>query len=88
MIEPERRRVFVDHGETYVNLGDDCKPKYHWPVVAGCSIPRSFDAGAPVAAPSTHFPSSHSYGYASQSKHALRTTTEAPSSEIPVRDAG
>ncbi len=57
-------------------------------LVTSCSAPRSFGAGTPVAAPSTRFPSSHSYGYASQSKHALRTTTDAPSSEILVRNAG
>ncbi len=58
------------------------------PFVTECSTPRSFGAGTPVAALSTRFPSSHSYGYASQSKHALRTPTDAPSSEILVRNAG
>ena len=34
-------------------------------VATVCLTPRSSGAGTPVAALSTHFPSSHSYGYAS-----------------------
>ena len=41
------------------------------PVGIGCSTPRSFGAGTPVAALSTHFPSSHSYGYAGASLNML-----------------
>jgi len=35
----------------------------------------------------THFPSRDSYGYLCQSKHAPRTTADAPDSEILVRYA-
>ena len=41
-----------------------------------------------AAALSARFPSIRSYGYESQSKHALRTTAEAPESAIPVRFPG
>ena len=33
-------------------------------------------------------PSNHSYGYAFQSRRALRKTTDAPESEILMRNAG
>ena len=36
----------------------------------------------------THFPFRDSYGYLCQSKHAPRTTADAPGSEILVRNAG
>ncbi len=46
--------------------------------------------GSCTSAPAlgTHFPSRDSYGYLCQSKHAPRTTADAPDSEILVRHAG
>jgi hypothetical protein len=45
--------------------------------------------GSCTSAPAlgTHFPSRDSYGYLCQSKHAPRTTADAPDSEILVRHA-
>ena len=42
----------------------------------------------PAAVLGTHFPSRASYGYLCQSKHAPRTTADAPDSEILVTHAG
>ena len=47
-----------------------------------------FGSGTPAPALGTRFPSRDSYGYLSQSKHAPRTTADAPGSEILVRHAG
>ncbi len=53
-----------------------------------CLVGRYFVPCASVASLSTHLPSNHSYGYAFQSRRALRNTTDAPESEILVRYAG
>ena len=49
---------------------------------------RSFGASTPVAALRAFFRASHSYGYAGREENAHRTTTDALSSESPVRHAG
>ncbi len=49
---------------------------------------RSFGASTPVAALRTFFRASHSDGYAGREENALRTATDALSSETPVRYPG
>ena len=46
-----------------------------------------FGSCTPAAALGTYFPSTDSYGYRCQCKHAPRTTADAPDSEILVRKA-
>jgi len=53
------------------------------PILAVCY----FGSCTSAAALGTHFPSRDSYGYLCQSKHAPRTTADAPDSEILVRHA-
>ena len=47
-----------------------------------------FGSCTPAAALGTYFPSTDSYSYRCQSKHAPRTTADAPDSEILVRNPG
>ena len=54
------------------------------PSVTGCY----FGSCTPAAALGTYLPSTDSYGYRCQCKHAPRTTADAPDSEIPVRYPG
>jgi hypothetical protein len=49
---------------------------------------RYFGSCTPAAALGTHLPSRDSYGYLCQSRHAPRTTADAPDSEILVRYPG
>ena len=49
---------------------------------------RSFGASTPVAALRTFFRASHRDGYAGREENALRTATNALSSESPVRYPG
>jgi len=49
-----------------------------------CLEGRYFVPCTSAASLRTHLPSNHSYGYAFQSRHALRNTTDAPESEILV----
>ena len=49
---------------------------------------RSFGASTPVAVLRGFFRTSHSYGYAGREENALRTATDALSSETPVRHPG
>ena len=53
-----------------------------------CLVGRYFVPCTSVASLRTHLPSNHSYCYAFQSRRALRNTTDAPESEILVRNAG
>ena len=52
------------------------------------SAERYFGSCTPAAALGTCFPSRDSYGYLCQCKHAPRTTTDAPDSEILMRNPG
>ena len=47
-----------------------------------------FGSCTPAAALGTRLPSRDSYGYLCQSRHAPRTTADAPDSEILVRYPG
>ena len=47
-----------------------------------------FGSCTPAAALGTRLPSSDSHGYLCQSRHAPRTTADAPDSEILVRYPG
>ncbi len=47
-----------------------------------------FGSCTPAAALGTRLPSRDSYSYLYQSRHALRTTADAPDSEILVRYPG
>jgi hypothetical protein len=47
-----------------------------------------FGSCTPAAALGTRLPSRDSYGYLCQSRHAPRTTADAPESEILVRYPG
>ncbi len=49
---------------------------------------RYFGSCTPAAALGTRLPSRDSYGYLCQSRHAPRTTADAPDSEILVRYPG
>ena len=64
------------------------KPEFQLHLNTVCLVGRYFVPCAFVASLRTHLPSNHSYGYAFQSRRALRNTTNAPESEILVRNAG
>ncbi len=64
------------------------KPEARFQSNTVCLVGRSFVPCTSVASLRTHLPSNHSYGYAFQSRRALRNTTDAPESEILVRNAG
>ena len=63
------------------------KPEAQFQSNTICLVGCYFVPCTSVVSLRTRLPSNHSYCYAFQSRRALRNTTNAPESEIPVRNA-